>query len=460
MGLMRAPRWAICGIVVSAVLAGSLPASASVTCMVRHNGRYVCTFFCQDGFVCNNEGLTCMPGSGVLKKAAEAREAARKATLVYNRQRIASQKDANAKSTGYGQSQVYYKWDGDPRTIPTPRYRSSGNTNYSPARFGRAASGTPVRQYKVQPRVRTQLLTLVTAARSFSGNDSNRPGAVSLLRRFVRDNKVPVDVDELLNCGTPAKAEAPDQLKTVQLRWRVPDILPEIEKRGLCAQARGDDEKSACQAYQFGQVVMSVEPELRALCKLQENDPQEKHPDALGECAENKFRNAWAARDGQVRSVAGGAQVAANGGRQCPAITADDFESLRDKLKRLLAEAHADDDDGAPVDPAPAVATQPADAPPAQPEPAAASSDDDPFCAFIARKAVRGELTPGSGDKIPDYCRSALDKAKSCTDQTCSMADVIDRQERGNAHPLPWGSDDYKAIQALQQPPAEEVKRP
>lgn len=81
---------------------------------------------------------------------------------------------------------------------------------------------------------------------------------------------------------------------------RVPDILPEIEKRGLCAQAKGDDELAACRAYQFGQVVMNVEPELKALCKAQENDPQEKNLEALGECAENKFRNAWASREGKL----------------------------------------------------------------------------------------------------------------------------------------------------------------
>jgi tetratricopeptide (TPR) repeat protein len=77
---------------------------------------------------------------------------------------------------------------------------------------------------------------------------------------------------------------------------------------------------------------------------------------------------------------------------------------------------------------------------------------DQGFCAFIARKAVRGELTPGGGAKIPDYCRSAMDDAKSCAEQKCSIADIIDREERDNSRPLfHWGADDYQAIEALQK---------
>jgi hypothetical protein len=41
------------------------------------------------------------------------------------------------------------------------------------------------------------------------------------------------------------------------------------------------------------------------------------------------------------------------------------------------------------------------------------TKDEDPFCAFIARRAVRGRLTPDGGDKIPDYCRGAKDAARS-----------------------------------------------
>jgi hypothetical protein len=115
----------------------------------------------------------------------------------------------------------------------------------------------------------------------------------------------------------------------------------------------------------------------------------------------------------------------------CPAIDVQDIESLRDRLKRRLAEANVgDSDDGTPDQPPPAPTQQSAQTEPSPAAPADTGSDDDPFCAFIARKAVRGELTPEGGARIPDYCRSAMDKAKSCAEQKCSMADIIGREAR------------------------------
>jgi len=112
------------------------------------------------------------------------------------------------------------------------------------------------------------------------------------------------------------------------------------------------------------------------------------------------------------------------------------------------------DDAPESAEPEPAPAEQAA----ATPTPAPAEttepprSDDDPFCAFIARRSLRGELTAGGGSAIPDYCRSAVDAAKSCAEQKCSMADVLDEQDRNNAQKqLPWGSDDYQAIAKLQR---------
>src|SRR5262249_25784372 len=154
-------------------------------------------------------------------------------------------------------------------------------------------------------------------------------------------------------------------------------------------------------SFQFGQIVMKVEPELRALCKLQENDFQERDVAALGECAERKFRNAWALRDGVVLADTRGNFVTS--GPRCPVI--ESIESLRDMIKRLLAGAGVRDaaPDSAVAEPTPAVEATP---PPAAPPPVEAAapprSDDDPFCAFIARRAVRGELTPGGGSAIPD----------------------------------------------------------
>ena len=432
-------------------LAWSLPAFASVTCAVRRNGKFICTYFCQDGFVCDVANNRCNPGTEIKRKLSDLIEKTRKSALAYNHSRAASDTQTNNEITGNGYTSVVYYWNGDPKEIPSPHYISGGNVSY---RTG-SSSARPLspKKYVVRKPVRDKLLAYVSAARSFAPGDPNRAAAAKMLRQYVRDNKVPVDVDELLNCGAQPASKADDRAASFQLHWTVPDIESEIEKRGLCKQAQGDEALAACQAYQFGQVVMAVEPELKAICKLQENDFEEKDLEALGACAENKFRNALASRDGKV-PLANSYAAAAAQANSCPAvaITPDSVESLRDRLRRALAAANAgDDDDTDAVTPSPRadtpaspqVATQDA-----QPAPA---DDEDPFCAFIARRAVRGELTLGAGDKIPDYCHNAVDDAKTCEQQKCSMADVIDRQEHNNpAERMPWGVDDYQGIQKLQ----------
>jgi hypothetical protein len=430
----------------------SLPASASITCAIRRHGQFVCTYFCQDGFICDTANNRCLPGAALQQQAADARQAAQQSTLAYNYSQASQRAQENSQSTGYDYGSTYYIWDGNPLEIPTPQYRQGGG--FSTTSASRPAnSQAPVTHYTVRPTVKNRLLALVAAASSFAPGDPNRDGAVNLLRKFVRDNKIPVDVDDLMDCGAPKAQPASDQPSTFQLHWTVPDIQPEIEKRGLCAQARSDDERQACEAYQFGQVVMSVEPELKALCKLQENDFQEKDPDALGACAETKFRNAWASRDGKV-ALSSGSGTPTAGAKKCPAIdSADNLRDLRDRLRRALAAANVGDEDTSDNNSTPGGGkTPPQLKPDPQPDTAADNrdDDDDPYCAFIARRAVRGELTRDGGDQIPDYCRKAVDKAKSCAEQKCSMADIIDQQERNNAHQVPWGVKDYQAIDKLQ----------
>jgi hypothetical protein len=96
------------------------------------------------------------------------------------------------------------------------------------------------------------------------------------------------------------KAKQLSKASTYELRWRVPDIPFEVEKRGLCKDAQDQDEREACHRAQFGQVVMSVEPQIKALCKAQENACKEENLEALGECASRKFYNAWALREGKM----------------------------------------------------------------------------------------------------------------------------------------------------------------
>jgi hypothetical protein len=447
---------ALAGVALMLVALLPPPAWASVICTVRKNGRFICTRFCPDGFLCDLENNKCVPGPAVQRNLTRLKEEARIATLTSNRMNLASQKKANQNALGYDRGQYYYKWSGDPRVIPTPRYRGtgsipSGNSGAmsQPSRPAPASVRRSGATITVSSRVSGQLLALVSAARTFTPADPNRRDAVKLLRDFARTNKLPIDVDELLDCDR-STAEQVAQLRAYKMRWRVPDIDAEIEKQGLCATAKSDTERDTCKSFQFGQIVMKVEPDLRALCKLQENDFQERDIAALGECADRKFRNAWARRDGWVLADTRGNVVSSS--PQCPII--ESVESLRDRLSRMLSEAGMRDDAPESAEPEPVPANRTAAPPPPPPAEAsvAPSSDDDPFCAFIARRAVRGELTTGGGSVIPDYCRSAVDDAKSCAEQKCSMADVIDEQDRNNAQkPLPWGSDDYEAIANLQR---------
>lgn len=184
--------------------------------MVRERGKFICTFYCRDGQVCDNANMRCLPGPGLTAAYEKAKEDARKSTLAYNHSRVKSERKANSHATGHDLGSTYYKWDGDPRVIPTPRHRQGGyfsSFSKRPANYSRVMS-RPVLATGRSGRIvipsgtRDQVLPLVTAARSFSTNDPNRAGAVKLLRRHVRDKKIPIDVDELLGCGTTQLANA------------------------------------------------------------------------------------------------------------------------------------------------------------------------------------------------------------------------------------------------------------
>jgi hypothetical protein len=424
-------------------------AHAAVTCGVRKNGAYTCTYFCRDGFICDVPNMRCLPGPGIKRKLSELQEKARKAAYVANKGQEGRQKQSNSEAFGYNKGSHYYRWNGDPRIIPTPRtrqgsgfYRSSASRMSTPTR--------PTRQVTVSAPVRAQLFVLVAGARALPASDPNRAAAVRLLRKYVKDNRIPIDADELLDCGTDKEIELSHQRK-FRLSWDIPAVEGEIEKRGLCAGA-SSEEGRACRAFQFGQVVMDVEPELKALCKLQENDFKEEDPAALGECAERKFINAIVRRDGWV--VTGTTSLLSEKGKLCPMIDVANVESLRDRIKRALKEKWAREENERQADPPPQAGTPPRPPePPAEPaQPTRYSDDDeDPFCAYVARKAVRGELTPGGGTEIPPECRKAMDAAKTCEQQKCSMADIIAEEERARERRHPWGVEDYQGIAELQR---------
>ena len=432
---------------VSAVTLGLLTwateAQSQVVCGVRNRaGGYQCTYFCQNGFICDNANMRCLPGPEIKKQLSKLQEDARIAKRKSNEVRASSEAETSKKLIGNGLGRTYSGWNGNPRIVPTPQHDRGG---YLPSTFAqRTSAAANVRSgtLSVRRSLQPQLLALVTAARSFSATDPNRAGAVKLLRDFARKNRLNIDVDELLTCDV-REWEDLDKGKAFKLRWDVPAV--EAEARKLCGHLQSDEERDACAGYEFGQVVMRVEPELKALCKLQEDDPQETDTAALGDCAERKFKSSLANRDGWVPLTAKGRALAV--AENCPKVE-DPIDAIRKRIRKAIddmpdtyqGEATSADDRPPPSP------TENTKAPPVPIPDMTNSDDDDPFCAFIARKSVRGELTPGAGAVMPDYCRKAVDAAKACEEQKCSMADIIEREERERGRVFPWGSEDYEAI--------------
>ncbi|KAB2910374.1 MAG: hypothetical protein F9K29_25065 [Hyphomicrobiaceae bacterium] len=417
-----------------------------MTCKVEQRGSTRITYYCQDGYICDFPVRKCLPGPELKRKAEKALEEARRMALENNRRWTAEQEKANAKVAPYTKGSTYYRWNGDPRIMPTPRRAPGSGLRPTPAPNRSATLTRRLQQANVRRETRTQVVTLVLAALQFPPGDANRASLVKAARKLVREKKIPIDLDEYIDCG-PGRVQKVENHKVYELRWRVPDIPFEIAKRGLCPQEKGSAEYDACVAYQFGQVVMDVEPDIKAICKLQENDFQEKDLAALGECAERKFHHAWSQRQGRFYRLDSG--IVVEPGKRCTPPGKEAQDSIRDELIKII-DAMPDTLD-APPQPAPKTDPQHS---PDSPAPqvklatsAATSDEDEAFCAFIARRVVRGELTPGGGTPIPAQCRTAVDAAKTCVEQKCSMADIIDEQEKAKS--LPWGLADYQAVDQL-----------
>jgi hypothetical protein len=196
--------------------------------------------FCQDDFVCDLPNNRCLQGPQALQKLSAAQEAARQQNLKYNRYFASAAQQSDSQLLGYDMGSTYYIWDGDPREMPTPRYQQGSGIPSSGASRPMISSA-PARRYTIRPSAKNQLLALLAAARSFAPNDPNRAGAVKLLRNFVRDDKIPVDVDALLDCDKP-EAAAPGQFKIVQLQNQPSDIDNAIDdaikNNELCAELK------------------------------------------------------------------------------------------------------------------------------------------------------------------------------------------------------------------------------
>lgn len=427
----------------------SPPALANVICAVVERGRTTCTYFCQNGFICDLANRKCLPGPERLKEAQKMLDEAKRMKKDINGEKAKERSAKEAQMFGNQRGEYYYIWDGNPKEIPTPRYRPQYNFGYVK---GSPSQSTPVRRtYSSAPSrfvVRSYLATLLTSAQRLPAGDPSRASIIAAARALIASNNIPFDIDRFL-CQSAALPESQGR-PALSVEWTVADVEQEVLDRGLCADA-GDD-KSRCLAQNFGIVVLDVEPEIKARCKAQEQDPQEQNITALAVCADRMLRNAWS------QSSASPTAASRAKAEQCPpppvsSARRDNTDDLRRRLRAALA-ARGERDEAPEADttvPADTQAPEPAQV--AGAPPARDPDTDEAFCAYIARKSVRGELTPGGGTPIPEYCKKALDAAKACTEQSCSMADVIAEEERRQkSNALPWGAADRESIAALQRP--------
>jgi hypothetical protein len=203
------------------VLQGSLPADASVTCMVRKRGTYVCTFFCRDGFICDKDNLICLPGPRLKQELSDLKEKARVAALASNRVQTKSARETNSKLFGYDRGSTYYSWNGDPREMPTPRHRQGGGFTPLPSGGYSTARQT----------VRQSLQTRLAAVRS-SG------GAVAL-------PSVPSGGSSDAGSGASGRSSAPPTASPKQF----PKYWEGVDYTDYCANANGVDRTSAYYGY-------------------------------------------------------------------------------------------------------------------------------------------------------------------------------------------------------------------
>src|SRR5262245_47684431 len=103
------------------------PAVANVICAVVERGRTTCTYFCQNGYSCDLANRKCLPGPEMLKKAQKMLDEANRIKRDLNGDKIKERSAKEAQMFGSQRGQYYYLWDGNPKEIPTPRYRPQYN---------------------------------------------------------------------------------------------------------------------------------------------------------------------------------------------------------------------------------------------------------------------------------------------------------------------------------------------
>lgn len=401
------------------------------------NKRY--TEVCEPGYTCSDN--KCVPGQDILKKHLEEQEkkangkekaapaqppnasalSQQKASLDTRMKKAANLSGASAprraaESKIYNPpssnptctySCAYDNWNGNPKIIPSPRYRNGSGasrpvaTNARPAAPAQqprpvsaptAKPSAPMPGLAQLPQVVGLLAPLLRAIDTLPRNDPTRPQVIEKVKTALKG--AGLDPEEVL-CGQAAGARK----QPYELRWRVPDIPDAVRQSGVCDGA-GDFE--ACASARQGDAIMWAEPEIGARCRAQSKTAAEANT-----CGRNMFLNAWQKRGGALVPLAnsGGKSSCLEQGQVRPQPPGANQNSLRDLLKKKLAEKEAETPAQKDEPAEKPAATAPTPPPEAQPERVAAK--DPEFCEYFAQRAKRGELTMGGG-MVPAECTELL----------------------------------------------------
>jgi hypothetical protein len=455
-----------------------------VVCRVYNTGNVRHTEYCDDGYTCG-PGDKCLPGPEILRQQEAKRQAQRQAaaqqgyktsaTRRSEESRLVSRTTSSTTTTttttatsvasaniqsgncalsgANGYACTYYNWDGDPKEIPTPRYRSGGGAS----QIGHAARAQniakPMQQKGVPVNIAGPLSDLIARWQELAANDPARPAIENQANQIIQNNKLPLNAADYF--GKAKKCSLPNfQLQgmttPLKLQW-TPLDLP---KRALDTQVcQPGDGLQDCVDAHYGQLVMGVEPGIRALCQTQEvNTPADKFAAAVNTCAQRKFDGAWnSLANGGITSQSAADLDPVNA---CSEEARQRYDKIAGLLKKLVKHPPKDNDKGQPdPDPKP-------DAKPDQKDDQIIdvgdkleneqSQPDDVLCTYLARWSVRGKLVGGGIPELPNECKPAINVAKDCEKENCQMAKVIDNEDRKKDNATnQWGADDREAIQKI-----------
>jgi hypothetical protein len=439
-----------------------------VVCRVYTTGNIRHTEYCEDGYTCG-PGNKCLPGPEILrqqeaKRKAEQQAAARgeyksSASRRAEENRLVRTSDPSKSASGSGNcvpsssagfTCVYYVWNGDPKEIPTPRYRSGAGASM----IGRGVRANRIsqqlQQNRVPPNVADQIGNLLALWQDLQSGDPNRQTIIDQVQQLSKCCNIPIDPNTYTGakakCGIPT-IEWKGTLTPLQLKWTPWDLTQYAIDTKACLPGDGLDD---CVDQHYGRLVMEVEPGIASFCRQQEiNTAAAQYDAALDNCARQKFNNAWTSLAGLSFMWQSASEL--DPGHKCSDEQRAKHESLRDKLRKALA-AHSKSGRKTPPPPDPQQTTSdpsklkdvmvqlPAEQP-------ATNPDDDILCAYLARWSVRGKITLNSSPQLPKECQAYLDEAKDCAKQSCQMAKIIDKQEQEAGRKIPpWGADDRQAI--------------